>query len=59
MTCEDSESENESTQFSHYEPNVLRMMESMGYDLTSGPGLNFGEGKKNTTSILRSKKKSP
>ena len=43
MTREDSESENEPPQFSHYEPNVLRMMENMGYDLTSGPGLNFGK----------------
>ena len=39
MSREDSESENESPQFSHYEPNVLRMMENMGYDLTNGPGL--------------------
>ena len=43
MFREESESENESSQFSHYEPNVLRMMENMGYDLTTGPGLNFGK----------------
>ena len=43
MAREDSESDDESPQFSHYEPNVLRMMENMGYDLTSGPGLNFGK----------------
>ena len=46
MSREDSESENESPQFSHYEPNVLRMMENMGYDLTNGPGLNFGKGRR-------------
>ena len=51
MTCEDSESENEPPQFSHYEPNVLIMMENMGYDLTSGPGLNFGKGRR---TLLRS-----
>ena len=45
MTHEDSESENEPPQFFHYEPNVLRMMENMGYDLTSGRGLNFGKGR--------------
>ena len=28
MSREDSESENESPQFSHYEPNVLRMIEN-------------------------------
>jgi len=43
MTCEDSESETELPQFSYYDSNVLRMMENMGYDLTSGPGLNFGK----------------
>ena len=26
--------------------NVLRMMENMGYDLTKGPGLNFGKGRR-------------
>jgi len=46
MPCEDSESENESPQFAYYEPNVLRMMENMGYDLANGPGLNFGKGRK-------------
>jgi len=51
ISHEDSESENESPQFSHYEPNVLRMMESMGYDLTNCPGLNFGKGRR---TLLRS-----
>jgi len=46
MTYEDSESETEVPQFSHYESNVLRMMENMGYDLTSGLGLNFGKGRR-------------
>ena len=43
MSHKDSESKNESPQFSHYEPSVLRMIERMGYDLTNGPGLNFGK----------------
>ena len=51
MTYEDSESETELPQFSDYESNILRMMENMGYDLTSGPGLNFGKGKR---TLLRS-----
>ena len=38
-------------QFSHYEPNVLRMMENMGYDLTSDLDLNFGKGRR---TLLRS-----
>jgi len=46
MPREDSESENKFPQFSHYEPNVLRMIENMGYDLTRAPGLNFGKGRK-------------
>ena len=46
MTREDSESEDKSPQFSHYEPNVLRMMENIGYNLTSGPDLNFGKGRR-------------
>jgi len=50
MPREDSESENEFPQFFHYEPNVLRMMENMSYDLISGPGLNFGKGR----TLLRS-----
>ena len=58
MTYEDSESENESSQFSQYKPNVLRMMENMGYNLTSGLGLNLAK-EENTTLILRSKRKSP
>ena len=41
MPREDAESENESPQFFHYEPNVLRIMENIGYDLTSGLSLNF------------------
>ena len=51
MSREDSKSENESPQFSYYEPNVLRMMESIGYDLTNGPGLNFD---KRRRALLRS-----
>jgi len=46
ITYEDSESENEPPQSSHYEPNVLRMMENIGYDLTSGLDLNFGKGRR-------------
>ena len=46
MSREESESEKEPPQFTHYEPNVLRMMESMGYDVTNGPGLNFGKGRR-------------
>jgi len=46
MPREDSESENKFPQFPHYELNVLRMMENMGYDLTKGPGLNFGKGRR-------------
>jgi len=49
--CEDSKSETELPQLSHYEPNVLRMMENIGYDLTSGLGLNFGKGRR---TLLRS-----
>ena len=45
-TYEDSKSETELPQFSHYESNVLRMMKNMGYDLTSGPGLNFSKGRR-------------
>jgi len=46
MIREDSESETELPQFSHYEPNALKMIENMGYDLVSGPGLNFGRGRR-------------
>jgi len=46
MTREDFESENKPPQFSHYEANVLRIMESMGYDLISVPGLNFSKGRR-------------
>jgi len=51
MTREDSESDDEYPQFSHYEPNVLKMIENMGYDLTNGPGLNFDKGRR---TLLRS-----
>ena len=51
MSREELESENEPPQFIHYEPNILRMMESMGYDLANGPGLNFGKGRR---TLLRS-----
>ena len=44
-------SETEPPQFSHFEPNVLRMMKNIGYDLTSDPGLNFGKGRR---TLLRS-----
>jgi len=46
MTYEDSESETEPPQFSHYESNIFTMMENIGYDLTSGLGLNFGKGRR-------------
>ena len=59
MTREDSESEDESPQFSHYEPNVLRMMENMGYDLTNGPWFELWQRKENVASILRSKREDP
>ena len=48
---EDSESEEESPQLSHYEPKALKMMKCMGYDLTNRPGLNFGKGRR---TLLRS-----
>jgi len=48
---EDSESEVEPPIFSHYEPNVLRMMENMGYDLMKKSGLNFSKGRR---TLLRS-----
>ena len=51
MPREESENEKEPPQFGHFEPSVLKMMESMGYDLTNGPGLNFGKGKR---TLLRS-----
>ena len=51
MIHEDSEGETEPPQFSHYEPNVLKMMENMGYDLTSDLVLNFGKGRR---TLLRS-----
>ena len=46
MTYEDLESETELSQFSPYKSNVLRMIEHIGYDLTSGLGLNFGKGRR-------------
>ena len=57
MTCEDSESETELPQFSHYESNVLRIMENMGYDLTSGLNLNFGKGRQTLRDLLFQKGK--
>jgi len=48
MYHEESESENESPQFTHYEPNILKMMENIGYDLTNDPGLNFSKGRRTT-----------
>ena len=39
MIREDLKSEIEPPQYSYYEPNVLKMMENMGYDLTSGLGM--------------------
>ena len=59
MSREDSESENESPQFSHYEPNVLRMMQRMEYDLTNGPGLNFGKGRRTLLPSFIPKGKTP
>ena len=46
MSCEESKSKNEPPQFTHYELNVLRMMENIGYDLANGPGLNFSKGRR-------------
>ena len=45
MIREYSKSEIEPPQFSHYEPNVLKMLENMGYDLANSPGLNCGKGR--------------
>ena len=59
MTQESSESDDEFAQFSHYEPNILRMMESMGYDLTRGPGLNFGNGRRTLLRSFVPKRKTP
>jgi len=59
MTCEDSESKTELPQFSHYESNLFRMMENMGYDLTSGPGLNFGKGRRTLLRFFIPKGKAP
>jgi len=59
MIREDSNSEIEPPQFSHYEPNVLKMMENMGYDLTSGPALNFGKGRRTLLRLFISRGKIP
>ena len=59
MPREESESENELPQFIHYEPNILKMMESMGYDLTNSPGLNFGKGRRTLLRSFVPKGKSP
>jgi len=59
MSRKNSESENESSQFSHYEPNVLRMMENMGYDLPNGPGLNFSKGRRTLFRSFVPKEKTP
>jgi len=58
-TCKDSKSETKLPQFSHYESNVLRMMEIMGYDLTSGLGLNFGKGRRTLLLSFVTKGKAP
>jgi len=42
-TCEDTKNE---TELSHYESNVLRIMENIGYDLISGLALNFSKGRR-------------
>jgi len=49
--CEDMKSETEFPRFSHYEPNVLKMMKIMGYNLARGPVLNFSRGRR---TLLRS-----
>ena len=59
MPHKDSESENESPQFSHYKPSVLRMMERMGYDLTNGPDLNFDKGRRTLLRSFTTKGKTP
>jgi len=45
--------------FAHGKPNVLRMMENMGYDLTSGLGLNFGKGRRTSLRSFVPKGKAP
>ena len=57
MIREDPKSKNEPPQFSHYEPNVLKMMENMRYGLTSGPNLNFGKGRQTLRDLLFQKGK--
>jgi len=56
---EDSESKVEPPIFSHYEPNVLRMMENMGYDLIKKSGLNFGKGRRTLFRSFVPKGKAP
>ena len=43
----------------HYEPNVLRMMENMGYDLMKKSGLNFGIERRTLLRSFISKGKAP
>ena len=59
MSRQESKSESESPQFTHYEPSILRMMESMGYDLTNSPGLNFGKGRRTLLQSFIPKRKTP
>ena len=59
MSHKDSESENESPQFSHYEPSVLRMMKRIWYDLINGPGLNFDKGRRTLLQSFVLKGKTP
>ena len=59
MTREESEGEQESLQFGHYEPKTLRTMKSMGYDLTSRPGLNFSKGRRTLLWSFMPKGKTP
>jgi len=59
MNYEDSKRETEPPQFSHYEPNVLRMMKDMGYDLISGHGLNFSKGRRMRLQSFVPKGKAP
>jgi len=59
MIYENTKSEIEPPQFSHYEPNVLKMMENMRYNLTSDPGLNFGKGRQTLPQPFVPKGKTP
>jgi len=51
VTCENSEDDLESPQFSHYWRNSHRMIENMGYDLTKRSSLKFNKGRR---TLLRS-----